>query len=170
MAITLPYTFNTTAPFRGVMKFVAWLEVVVVIGILHSFLVRHSSVTGMGLLIVGIFAAAFGVVLIRFTEASTGTITRDEVIVEQGRAGFGFRFRGPFGQFALSQFSSVRAEEASGPVDAGVHGGPHSRIYLAGRAGTPDILIARIPGVGRDAGQELADALGLPLWDKSVPY
>jgi hypothetical protein len=170
MGITLPYTFNTTAPFRGVMKFVAWLEVVVVIGIVHSLLVRHSSVTAAALLIIGIFAGAFGVVLIRFVEASVGTVTRDGVVVERGRAGFGLQFHGPSGQFALSQFSSVRAEEASGPVDAGVYGGPHSRIYLAGRAGTPDILIARIPGVGREAGQELADALGLPLWDKTVPY
>jgi hypothetical protein len=48
VAITLPYTFDTTAPFRGVMKFVAWLEVVVVIGILHSLLVRHSAVTAAG--------------------------------------------------------------------------------------------------------------------------
>ena len=26
MAIALPYTFNTTAPFRGVLKFIAWLD------------------------------------------------------------------------------------------------------------------------------------------------
>lgn len=170
MTITLPYTFNTTAPFRGVLKFVAWLEVVVVIGIAHSLFVRHSTMTAVVLLIIGVFAAAFAVVVIRFVEASVGTVTRDEVVVERGRAGFGVLFRGPSGRFALSQFSGVRAEEASGAVDTGVHGGSHARIYLIGHAGTPDILVARIPGVGTQAGQALADALGLPLWDKHVAY
>jgi hypothetical protein len=33
MAFTLPYQFDTTTTFRGVMKGAMWVEVVVVVGI-----------------------------------------------------------------------------------------------------------------------------------------
>jgi hypothetical protein len=41
MAFTLPYRFDTTTVFRGVLKGGAWLEAVVVVGIAYSVLVAY---------------------------------------------------------------------------------------------------------------------------------
>lgn len=83
MPLALPYRFDTTTVFRGVMKGAAWLEAVVVVGIGKS---------------------------------------------------------------------------------------AHARVYLVGKPGVPDILIARLPTEGTEAGQEIAAALGLPFEDQQVAY
>jgi hypothetical protein len=74
----------------------------------------------------------------------------------------------PAGQFALSQFAAVRAEEAFGPVGTGYAPRAHARIYLVGKPGIPDILIARIPTEGTMVGREIAALLSLPFEDKHV--
>jgi hypothetical protein len=170
MTITLPYAFDTTTTFRGVLKFAAALELVMVIGIFYSMLVRHDVVGVILLVLIGVIVGGFASVMFRHSEGSLGTISRDAVVVERGAAVLGLRFPGPSGRFALTQFAGVRAEEASGPIQPGVQGGPHARIYLTGAGGTPDILIARVHGEGVDAGRAFAAALGLPFQDVQVPY
>jgi hypothetical protein len=44
----------------------------------------------------------------------------------------------------------------------------HARIYLVGKPGIPDILIARIPTEGTMVGGEIAAVLSLPFEDKHV--
>jgi hypothetical protein len=147
-----------------------WLEAVVVVGIVYSLLVSGNLVAAAQLLLIGLVAGGFAVVIFRHTEGSVGTITRDGVTVERAPAILGARFPGPVGRFTLSQFAKVRAEEAFGPIGTSYAPRPHARIYLAGAAGAPDILIARVPDVGVGAGREIATALNLPFEDKHVAY
>lgn len=170
MAFTLPYSFDTTTVFRGVMKGAAWLEVVVVVGIGKSLLVSRDVMAAAGLVLIGLVAGWFAVVIFRHSEGSIGTITHDAVIVERAPAVLGARFPGPAGRFALSQFAALRAEEAFGPIGTGYAPRAHARVYLVGKSGVPDILIARSPTEGAEAGREIAAALGLPFEDKQVAY
>ena len=63
---------------------------------------------------------------------------------------------------------------SSGPVSTDKTGGPHERIYLVGRDGTPDILIARTDrndaDYGMIAGMQFGRLLNLPCEGKPVPY
>jgi hypothetical protein len=43
-----------------------------------------------------------------------------------------------------------------------------ARIYLVGKPGIPDILIARIPTEGTMVGREIAAVLSLPFEDEHV--
>jgi len=65
-------------------------------------------------------------------------------------------------------------EETSGSPSPDVQSGPHERIYLVGKNGTPDILIARTSrGSGEDGitmGQDFGGLLNLPCERKRVPY
>ena len=170
VAFTVPYRFDTTTTFRGVLRFAAWLQVVVIIGIIYSVVIRHDLAGAVQLSVCALLIAGFGVLFLRHGEGAVGTIERDAVTVERGEAVLGLRFPGPSGRFALARFSAVRAEESSGPIDAATQGGAHARIYLVGKDGTSDILIARIQGVGTDAGREFAATLGLPFRDERVNY
>lgn len=107
MAFTLPYQFDTTTVFRGVIKGAMWLEVVVV----------------------GLVAGWLAIKIFRHSEGSIGTITGDDIAVERAPAIFGARLPGPAGRFAISQFAAVRAEEAFGPVGTGYAPRAHARIY-----------------------------------------
>jgi hypothetical protein len=52
-----------------------------------------------------------------------------------------------------------------------VQGGPHERVSLVGKSGTPDILVARTDrDAGRTLGNELATALKLPYQEQAAPY
>jgi hypothetical protein len=124
VAFTLPYRFDTTTVFRGVLKGAAWLEAVVVVGIVYSLLVSGNLIAAAQLLLIGLVAGGFAVVIFRHTEGSVGTITRDGVTVERAPAILGARFPGPVGRFTLSQFAKVRAEEAFGPIGTSSSGGP----------------------------------------------
>jgi hypothetical protein len=57
----------------------------------------------------------------------------------------------------------VRLEEASGSVRQSVNAGPRSRIYLVGKTGSPDVLIARTTSTGGTEAEQFAAALGLLL-------
>jgi hypothetical protein len=81
----------------------------------------------------------------------------------------GFRLAGPEGSFPIGRFEAVRMDRASPPLEG--YGGPHARVYLIGREGTPDILVARAAlDEGRVFAHDLATTLGLPLQHASVPY
>lgn len=54
-----------------------------------------------------------------------------------------------------------QATRGSASVRQSVNAGPHSRIYLASKAGAPDVLIARTTSVGGTEPEQLAVALRL---------
>ena len=68
----------------------------------------------------------------------------------------------------------MRVEMMSGSPDPDVRGGPHERIYLVGKDGTPDILIARTnrndDDYGISAGQQFGRLLNLPCEERHMPY
>ena len=170
MTFALPYSFDTTTIFRGVMKGAAWLEAVIVVGIGYSLLVTSSMVAVVQLLLIGVVAGWLAVVIFRHSEGSIGTITRDAVTVERAPAVFGTRLPGPVGRFPLDRFAAVRAEEAFGPIGTGYAPRAHALVYLVGKPGTPDILIARVPTVGVTVGREIAATLNLPFEDRKAAY
>ena len=60
---------------------------------------------------------------------------------------------------------------AAGYGDTVVQGGPHERIWLVGKNGTPDILIARTQREGgRALAKEFGAVLALPVEEKREPY
>jgi hypothetical protein len=163
VAVRLPYEFDTSRVFRQILMIMVGLVVVLLVGVVYSlFGGRWGAVAALsvsaGLL------TWFGVRILRNASGGRGTITREGVVVTPGEL-LGVSFSGPSGRFAIERFRAVRVEEVSGPVDPDVQGGPHERIYLVGKTGTPDVLIARtdrsdeLRGVA--LGREMADLLGL---------
>lgn len=169
MPVELPYRFDTSPIVKLILRgVVALLLVVIVPGIMYSLFVSHDHVAAVQLILVGLIATYFGRIFFSNLEGSHGTITADAVVVEPGTL-YGVRLHGPAGRFSLQDFRAVKVERASGPVWA--EGGPHERVSLVGKDGTPDILIARTSeDVGRVLGQDLAAALGLPYQEESAPY
>jgi hypothetical protein len=170
MPIPLPYPFDSTGVVKLILRGVlGLLAIVVVPGILYSLLISHRVAAAIQLLLVGAFMAGFGAVVFKNLTGSVGTITPDAVVLEPARV-LGVQLPGPSGRFPIRQFTSVRVERIFGPL--GTAQGPHwhERIYLAGSAGTPDILIARTElEAGIPLGRELASTLGLPYQEMEVP-
>jgi hypothetical protein len=55
-------------------------------------------------------------------------------------------------------------------MTADVAGGPNEVVWLEGRAGTPDIAVARTgDGAGRSLGRELGTLLKLPTKEVGAP-
>ena len=156
-AVTLPYRFDTSEVVKQIMAGVLALVAIAVVGILYSLLVSQSLATAVQLAVIGLIAAYFGRQFLRNLTTSTGTISADSVTVEPAQL-LGIRLAGPSGRFPLSRFESVRVDRI--PISTNVQVRPHERIYLAGQAGTPDILIAR---TSRDAGPPLGRALAAAL-------
>jgi hypothetical protein len=169
MAVTLPYQFDSSGIVSTILRgILSLLALVIVPGILYSLFVSHSTAVVVQLLLVAALVAWFGRLFLRNLEGSRGNITAESVVVERVPL-FGFRLAGPEGKFAVGQFEAVRVEQAPAPMFA--QGGPHARVCLAGRAGVPDILVARTdPAGGRALGAELAAALGLPCRERREPY
>jgi hypothetical protein len=169
MTVTLPYEFDTSRVVEGVLKgAVAVLAAVVVPGILYSRFVSHSTAAAIQLLLIGALVIYFGMLVFRNLPGSRGAITATSIDVQPGRL-LGFRMAGPMGTFAPERFRVVRVERIFGPIGALARW--HERVWLVGRPGAPDILIAR---TARDAGMvighELATLLGLPYEDEAVPH
>jgi len=169
MQPTLPYQFDSSGVVSTILRGVlGLLALVVVPGILYSIFISHSTAAAVQLLLVAALIVWFGRLFLKNLVGSRGTITAEAVVVERVPL-FGFRLAGPEGRFAVGQFQAVRIEQAPAPVFA--QGGPHARVCLAGKAGTPDILIARMDAEGgRALGAELAAALGLPCQERQEPY
>ena len=169
MAVTLPYEFDTSGVVRTILRGVlGLLGLVVVPGILYSLFVSQSTPAAMQLMLAALVIVYFGRLFLGHLIGSHGIVTADAVVVERARL-YGFRLAGPEGRFPVGQFEAVRVEHAPAPI--GAQGGPHDRVSLAGKSGTPDILIARTaPDRGLTLGAELAAALGLPCQERNVPY
>ena len=168
MAIAFPYEFDTSGVVKMILRGVLGLLLVVLAGILYSLLISHSIAAAIQLLLVAALTSYFGSLFLRNLTGSLGTITADAVVVQPGRL-YGIRLAGPDGRFPISQFQAVRVERITNPT--GVQIGPHERVCLVGKTGTPEILIARTDrDAGRTMGNELATALKLPYQEQLAPY
>ena len=134
----------------------------------YSLLVSHSIAAAIQLLLVAAVATYFGRLFLRNLTGSLGSIIPDAVVVQPGRL-YGFRLAGPAGRFPISQFQAVRVERIPNPIGMQIRA--HERVCLAGKQGTPDILIARTDlDAGRTVGNELAAAMKLPFQEQVLPY
>jgi hypothetical protein len=172
VAITLPYEFDTSGVVKLILQGVLGLLLVVVVGILYSFLISHSVAATIQLLLIACIAVYFGRLFLRNLTGSVGSITADAVVVQPGRL-FGIPLASPTGRFPIGQFQAVRVERIPNPIGIPIETQirPHERVRLAGKQGTPDILIARTHhDAGRIVGNELATALKLPYEEEDFPY
>jgi hypothetical protein len=172
MAIALPYEFDTSGVVKQIMGGVLGFLLALLVGILYSLLVSHSLAAAIQLLLIAAIATYFGRLFHRNLTGSVGTITADAVVVQPGEL-LGIRLTSPAGRFPISQFQAVRVERVPNPngipIETQIR--PHERVCLVGKAGTPDILIARTHlDAGRTVGNELATALKLPYQEQLVPY
>jgi hypothetical protein len=172
MAITLPYEFDTSGVVKQIMGGVFGLLLVVLVGVFYSLLVSHSIAAAIQLLLIAAIASYFGRLFLRNLPGSLGTITADTVVVQAGEL-LGIRLTGPAGRFPVSQFQAVRVERVPNPIGIpiNIQIKPHERVYLVGKKGTPDILVARTHlDAGRTVGNELATAMKLPYQEQEFPY
>lgn len=111
----------------------------------------------------------FAGALIRFQSGAAGTLRADRVTVRENQL-WGITLPGPAGTYSLDRFSAIRVEFRSGPIDPGVQGGPNEVVWLVGRAGTPNIALARTQRyAGRALGQEFGSLLGLQVEEVGAP-
>jgi hypothetical protein len=172
MAITLPYQFDTSGVVKLILRGVLGLLLVVLLGILYSLLVSHSSAAAIQLLLIAALITYFGSLFQKNLTGVLGTITADAVVVQPGQL-IGIRLAGPAGRFPISRFQAVLVERIPNPIGIPIETQiqPHERVCLVGKDGTPDILIARTHrDAGRTLGNELAAALKLPFQEQILPY
>ena len=172
MAITLPYEFDTSGVVKQIMGGVLGLLLVVLVGVLYSLLISPSTAATIQLLLITAIATYFGRLFLRNLTGSVGTITADAVVVQPGEL-LGSRLTGSAGRFPISQFQAVRVERIPNPIGIPIEIQirPHERVFLAGKQGTPDILVARTHlDAGRIVGNELASAMKLPYQEQDFPY
>jgi hypothetical protein len=169
MSITLPYRFDTSPVVKLILRGVLGLLILVIVpGIGYSLLLSHDRAAAVHLLVTGAIVMYFGRIFIKNLEATSGTITADHVVVEPGTL-YGTSLRGPRGRFPIQHFSAVRVQRI--PPSGDVQQGAHERVILSGKAGTPDILVARTSGdAGRALGRDLSTALGLQYVEEVAPY
>jgi hypothetical protein len=171
-SVTLPYRFDTSRIWRLILTAMVALQAILVVGVLYSLLTSRPLDVVASLVVSAAVLAYFIWRFFRFHNGSIGIITADRVVVRRG-AVFGMELPGPSGEFAIDRFSAVRVEMMMGR--AGLHdtmqGGPHERIWLVGRNGAPDVLVARTQfEAGRALGGELGAVLRLPVQETHEPY
>jgi len=167
-AVKLPYRFDTSDVWRTILKGAFALNAVLVVGLVSTLLVRDwtrvAAVTVLELVVLG-----FTRVFVRYQQGSVGTLTAERVVIEPNVL-FGITLPGPRGTYELDRFAAVRVEFRPGPIDPGVQGGPHEVVWLVGRPGTPDVVLALTDdGAGRGIGQELGALLKLPVEEVGAP-
>lgn len=169
MPVALTYRFDTSSVVKLILRgVIGLLAVVIVPAMVYTIFISHDEVAAVQLLLIGLTVIYFGRLFLRNLEASRGTITADAVVVEPGIL-YGIRLHGPAGRFTMHGFKAVKVDRV--PPPAWTPGGPHERVSLASKEGTPDILIARTSDdAGRVLGRDLAAALGLPYREDSAPY
>ncbi|MFL5403860.1 MAG: hypothetical protein ACJ8BF_13695 [Gemmatimonadales bacterium] len=172
MPIVLPYEFDTSGVVKVILRGTAAVLLVVLLGIGYSLLVSHDHIAAVQLLLIAAIAGYFARLLHRNLTGTVGTISSDAIVVEPVEL-FGIRLAGPAGRFPIGRFDAVRVDCITHPVSIPLETQirPHERVYLVGKEGTPDILIARTDrDVGRLLGRELAAGLSLPYRDQEAPY
>ena len=166
--ITLPYRFDTSSVWHRILKGAFGLSALLAFCILFALVLRPWT-TVLGLVVVELVVLHFTRVFIKFQQGSVGTLSSDRVVIEPNVL-LGVPLPGPKGTYTLDRFSAVRVEFRSGPVDPGVQGGPNELIWLVGKPGTPDIVLARTEDrAGRALGREFGALLQLPVEEVGAP-
>jgi hypothetical protein len=171
-SVTLPYRFDTSRIWRTILTGMVVLEAVILAGLLYELLGSRHVEAVTPLVASAAILAFFIWRFFRFRNGSIGTITADGVVVWPGKL-FGVTLPGPRGEFTIDRFSAVRVDLMLGP--SGLHdvmqGGPHERVWLVGKEGTPSVLVARTDHEeGRALGRELGAAVRLPVQERHLPY
>jgi hypothetical protein len=164
----VPFDFDTSETPTLIVGGAGALLLVAIVGLLYSLLVSGSVGAAAAMLIVAALTIYFGRLFVANLEGVAGRISNGEVTVQRARV-LGLPLAGQDGRFPVKQFKAVRVERLPPPADA--QGGPHERVRLIGREGTPDILIARTQrGAGVTLARELAADLQLAFEEVSLPY
>ena len=167
--IALPYRFDTTSVWHTILKGAFALNGVLLFGIALK-LFTGDWPAALALVLAEAIVFGFTRVFVRFQSGSLGTLYRDRVEVESNTI-LGIQLPGPSGVYARERFQGVRVEFMMGTVNADVQSaGPHELVWLVGRNGTPDVLLARLEErAGRAAGAEFGMLLDLPVEEKNAP-
>jgi len=169
VAITLPYRFDTSSVWRTILKGAFGLNALIVFCILYTLLISRQWTTALGLTPMELVVFVFTRLFIRFQTGSVGTLSSDSVVIEPN-ALLGIVLPGPKGTYTLDRFSALRVEFRSGPARPDVQGGPNELVWLVGKPGTPDIVLALTEnGAGRLLGQEFSALLKLPVEEVGAP-
>ena len=168
--VGLPYRFDTSYLGTLIFKATACLEAVLLLGLAVK-LVAGDFRDAFGIVFLLMFVGGLGLVIFRKAGGATGTITTFEITVQPVTV-FGFKTTGPEGRFAIAQFTGVRVEWRPRVPTPGVQMSPglNESVYLVGKAGTPDIEIARLTDEsGRAFARELGERLSLPVEERPGP-
>jgi hypothetical protein len=167
--VRLPWSFDTTSIWHTILKGAFGLNALLGLGLVVKLLSRRwLDAAGVG--VAEALVAGFTVIFIRHQEGSRGTLFKDRVTVEPN-AVLGVPLPGPRGSYALNQFRGVEVEFRSGrPSTDPNAAGPHELVWLMGRPGTPNLVLARTQNrAGRALGQEVGAVLGLPVSEINAP-
>ena len=171
-SVTLPYRFDTSRIWRGILTAMVALEAVILAGIVYALLAARGADVVIPLAASAAILAFFISKFFRFPNGSIGTITTDHVVVRRGTL-LGLALPGPEGEYAIDRFVAVRVELMSGlsGLNDVMQGGPHERIWLVGKDSAPDVLIARTQReAGGAVGKEFGAVLSLPVQETREPY
>jgi hypothetical protein len=168
--IAFPYRFDTSDVWRTIIKGAFGMNALLVVCILLAVLGSREWTAVLGLVVSELLVLGFTRVFVRFQTGSAGALWPDRVEIEPNVL-LGLSLPGPKGTYTLDRFSAVRVEFRPGSVTAEANSaGPHELVWLAGRPGTPDVVLARTQnGAGRDVGRELGAALRMPVEEVGAP-
>jgi len=167
--ITLPYRFDTSDVWRTILKGAFGLNALLAFCLAFTVLVSRQWTTALGLALMELLVLFFTRVFIKFQDGSVGTLSSDRIVIEPNVL-LGISLPGPNGTYSLDRFSAVRVEFRSGPMRPDVQGRPNELIWLVGKPGTPDVVLARTEdGAGRALGREFGTLLALPVEEVGAP-
>ncbi len=167
--VTLPYRFDTSGVWHTILKGAFGLSALLALCILFTVLVSHEWAKAFSLVVIELLVLHFTRIFVRYQEGSVGTLSSDRVEIEPNVL-LGIALPGPKGTYTLDRFSGVRVEFRSGPIGPGVQGGPNELIWLVGKPGTPNIVLARTEDrAGRALGQNFGALLRLPVEEVGAP-
>jgi hypothetical protein len=163
VAVVFPYEFDTSDVWRTIIKGVFALNTVIIAGLLYSVLISHQWVVVVQLALIEALLLVFARVCVRFQSGSIGTLRADRVVIQPNKL-FWFKLPGPEGTYRLDRFSAIRVESSPGALGTNVPTRPYEVVWLSGRPGTPDIVLARTDDhAGEVVGREFGALLGLPV-------
>ena len=166
--LTLPYAFDTSDTWRTILKGAFGLTSAIGVLLLVALVTRKwTAAILLGVCDTMLFF--FTRLLVRFQSGSVGTLSADRVTI-QPNVLLGLSLPGPVGTYPMNRFSAVRVEFRAGPVQPDVQGGPNEVVWLVGRPGTPDIVLARTQeGAGSGLGRGFGSLLDLPVEEVGAP-
>ena len=166
--IALPWTFDTTTVWRMILKAAFVLNGVLALGLVYKLALGQWLDAG-GVALVETVAAAFTLILYRFQRGFRGTVYADRVEVLPSAVA-GIRLPGPRGVYAMENFRGIRTEYWMGRASTDPNiSEPHEDIWLVGKAGTPDVMIAQNSVVRRGLGKRFGTLLNLPVEETRKP-